>query len=68
MRFRWIGVLTALLMLAPAAGFARTSTPAQQDQQTQPEKKTKKKTKKAKVKKEKKEKKEKPKPASNPGL
>jgi hypothetical protein len=35
MRFRLIGVLAALLMLAPAAGFARTSTLTRQDQTTQ---------------------------------
>jgi hypothetical protein len=56
MRLRWISVLAALLMLAPAAGFARTSTPMHQDQQTETTKKPKK-MKKAKTKKPKKEKK-----------
>lgn len=31
MRFRLIGVLAAMLMLAPAASFARTSTPVTQE-------------------------------------
>lgn len=66
MRFRWIIVLAALLMLAPAAGFARTSTPMHQDQQTQTTKK--KKMKKEKAKKVKKAKKSKKTTAPNLGL
>ncbi|HVB33783.1 MAG TPA: hypothetical protein VNJ52_05345 [Patescibacteria group bacterium] len=42
MRFRLIGVLAALLMLAPVAGFARTSTPVRRDAASQTSSKKKK--------------------------
>ena len=58
MRFRLIGVLAALLMLAPAAGFAMTS-PVRQDQSAQTTQKTKKKSKTKKMKHSKKSKKSK---------
>lgn len=35
MRFRLIGVLAALLMLAPVAGFARTSAPVRLERTVQ---------------------------------
>lgn len=60
MRFRLIGVLAALLMLAPAAGFARTSTPIRQEAPAaSTAQKTKKKTAKKKAAKKKTEKKSK---------
>lgn len=50
MRMRLIGILAALMMLAPAAGFARTSVTVAQptQEQTAPTPKAKKKAKKAK--------------------